>query len=77
MLAATGDIKLVQEWLGHSVLATTEGIYAKVLTHSKVRALDAYKAMWLNAARDAGIPVARDIQNRNHPETRTTSSVIH
>lgn len=77
MLAATGDIKLVQEWLGHSVLATTEGIYAKVLTHSKVRALDAYEAMWLNAARDAGIPVAGDIRDRNHPETGTTSSVIH
>lgn len=46
MLHATGDIKLVQEWLGHSALQTTADIYAKVLVKHKVGALGAFEARW-------------------------------
>ncbi|MBS7458849.1 tyrosine-type recombinase/integrase [Coralloluteibacterium stylophorae] len=33
LLELTGDIKLVQEWLGHKDIATTSKVYAHVLTH--------------------------------------------
>lgn len=46
MLHVSGDIKLVQEWLGHSAIQTTSGIYAKVLTNHKVAALGAFEARW-------------------------------
>ncbi len=43
LLRATRDIKLVQEWLGHTALKTTEGIYAKVLVDHKRSALEAFE----------------------------------
>lgn len=39
LLARTGDLKLIQEWLGHTKIETTASIYAKVLVETKVRAL--------------------------------------
>lgn len=47
LLRATRDIKLVQEWLGHTALKTTEGIYAKVLVDHKRSALRAFEAALL------------------------------
>ena len=47
MLQATGDIKLVQEWLGHSTLQTTADIYAKVLVIHKVKALRRFESRWV------------------------------
>jgi integrase len=41
LLEATGDLKLVQEWLGHSDIATTARNYAKVLTPRKAAAANA------------------------------------
>jgi integrase len=38
LLEAVGDIKLVQEWLGHSTIVTTARIYAHVPTHRLVGA---------------------------------------
>lgn len=46
ILQATGDIKLVQEWLGHSSLQTTADIYAKVLVQHKLKALSAFESSW-------------------------------
>lgn len=37
----TGDIKLVQEWLGHACLATTEAIYVKTTIGVKLRGVEA------------------------------------
>ena len=44
LLELTGDIKLVQEWLGHSCLQTTSDTYAKVMTRGRMRGLDALEA---------------------------------
>jgi len=47
MLAMTGDIKLVQEWIGHRDITTTARVYAKVLIGQKINgvtALEAYRA---------------------------------
>ncbi|MGW8273837.1 site-specific integrase [Xanthomonas axonopodis] len=46
LLARTGDLKLVQEWLGHTKIETTASIYAKVLVETKVRALNALQEGW-------------------------------
>ncbi|MBU6246273.1 MAG: site-specific integrase [Xanthomonadaceae bacterium] len=46
MLLATGDIKLVQDWLGHSSIQTTAQTYAKVLTKQKVAALTGFQTNW-------------------------------
>ncbi|MDO4708229.1 MAG: site-specific integrase [Pseudomonadota bacterium] len=40
MLEATGDIKLVQDWLGHSAIQTTSATYAKVMTGQKLAGLE-------------------------------------
>lgn len=66
MLRATGDIKLVQEWLGHSALQTTSDIYAKVLIGHKVNALKAFEAEW---AEKPSIPVSGEIRDNYLPET--------
>lgn len=55
MLQATGDIKLVQDWLGHSALQTTADTYAKVLVAHKVAALSAFETSW-NSALQCKIP---------------------
>jgi len=47
MLGMTGDIKLVQEWIGHRDITTTARVYAKVLIGQKlngVMALEEYRA---------------------------------
>jgi len=47
MLGMTGDIKLVQEWIGHRDITTTARVYAKVLIGQKINgvtALEAYRA---------------------------------
>lgn len=41
LLTAFGDIKLVQEWLGHTALVTTSAMYAHVQTSQMVRAAGA------------------------------------
>jgi len=46
LLSRTGDLKLVQEWLGHTKIETTAMIYAKVLVDTKVRALSALQTGW-------------------------------
>jgi len=46
LLAMTGDIKLVQEWLGHRDIKTTAQVYAKVLIGTKINgviALEEYR----------------------------------
>lgn len=45
LLEAVGDIKLVQEWLGHSTIATTARIYAHVPTHRLVDAAGALEKL--------------------------------
>jgi integrase len=49
LLEVVGDIKLVQEWLGHTTLQTTAGIYAHVQTPRLMGAADA-----LNRLRASG-----------------------
>ncbi|WP_235172469.1 tyrosine-type recombinase/integrase [Xanthomonas citri] len=49
LLARTGDLKLVQEWLGHTKIETTASIYAKILVDTKVRALSALQDGWNGA----------------------------
>jgi len=47
MLAMTGDIKLVQEWIGHRDITTTARVYAKVMIGQKINgvmALENYRA---------------------------------
>jgi len=47
MLGMTGDIKLVQEWIGHRDITTTARVYAKVLIGQKINgamALEAWRA---------------------------------
>jgi len=47
MLGMTGDIKLVQEWIGHRDITTTARVYAKVLIGQKINgvtALEEYRA---------------------------------
>lgn len=46
MLLATGDIKLVQDWLGHSSIQTTASVYAKVLVRHKLDAVASFQAGW-------------------------------
>ena len=50
LLEVVGDIKLVQEWLGHSVITTTARIYAHVPTHRMVAAADALGKLRENSA---------------------------
>lgn len=73
MLKATGDIKLVQEWLGHSAIQTTSKVYAKVLTDHKVAALSAFEGRWdqpLNSA-------PSQIQDRNIIRDRGVKALTH
>jgi integrase len=44
-LQALGDIKLVQEWLGHTTILTTATIYAHVAKRSLGRAASAMDAL--------------------------------
>jgi len=50
MLAATGDIKLVQEWIGHKDIRTTAKVYAKVLVNQKLNGFAALEAFQTQAA---------------------------
>jgi integrase len=45
LLQALGDIKLVQEWLGHTTILTTATIYAHVAKRSLARAASAMDAL--------------------------------
>ena len=74
MLQATGDIKLVQEWLGHTDIKTTSATYAKVLTDHKVAALKVFEEKW---ATGAGIPTTGSFRDRYSPETGTSPKVTH
>jgi|GEM_PF-653612 len=74
MLRATGDIKLVQEWLGHSALQTTSDIYAKVLIGHKVDALKAFEAEWTGTR---SIPETGEIRDGYVPETGIEKHVTH
>jgi len=44
MLQATGDIKLVQEWIGHRDIQTTASVYAKVMVGQKLTGRAALEA---------------------------------
>ncbi|WP_369933945.1 tyrosine-type recombinase/integrase [Xanthomonas tesorieronis] len=74
LLARTGDLKLVQEWLGHTKIETTAAIYAKVLVETKVRALSALQEGWNGASpipnpgtiQDSNISLKRDIEQTTH-----------
>ncbi len=66
MLRATGDIKLVQEWLGHSAIQTTSDIYAKVLIGHKVEALKAFEADWTGTS---SVPETSENRDSYLPET--------
>jgi len=42
--AVTGDIKLVQEWIGHRDTTTTARVYAKVLNGQKINGVTVLEA---------------------------------
>jgi len=44
MLAVTGDINLVQEWIGHRDMTTTARVYAKVLIGQKINGVTVLEA---------------------------------
>lgn len=46
LLSQTNNLKLVQDWLGHSKIDTTAGIYAKSMVGPKVAALEALQRNW-------------------------------
>lgn len=46
LLRTSGNIKLVQEWLGHSTLETTSSIYAKVQVDHMVDAMQTFDDRW-------------------------------
>lgn len=73
LLALTGDLKLVQEWLGHSTIDTTGDIYAKVMVGTKVSAVALLNA----AAGNATIPQEGENHDRDSPMTGMYSAVTH
>lgn len=60
LLRATGNIKLAQEWLGHSTLETTAGTYARVMVDQKVEALQAFEERWSRPAFPIPPPPSND-----------------
>ncbi|QGL66592.1 tyrosine-type recombinase/integrase [Stenotrophomonas maltophilia] len=50
LLLATGNIKLVQEWLGHRDIQTTSAVYAKVLAEQSLQGMSALEQFRLPAA---------------------------
>ncbi|CAD2254534.1 site-specific integrase [Xanthomonas arboricola] len=74
LLARTGDLKLVQEWLGHTKIETTATIYAKVLVDTKVRALSALQEGWNGAS---PIPDMGTIQDCNLSQDRDDRTLTH
>lgn len=63
LLQVTGNLKLVQEWLGHTKIETTGNIYAKVLIDTKIDALAALQAP--KAPGVPHIPTQEQFQDRN------------
>lgn len=53
LLLATGNIKLVQEWLGHRDIQTTSSVYAKVLAEQSLQGMSALEQFRLPAASNA------------------------
>ncbi|MEA9660701.1 tyrosine-type recombinase/integrase [Xanthomonas campestris] len=74
LLARTGDLKLVQEWLGHTKIETTASIYAKVLVDTKVRALSALQDGWNGAS---PIPDTGTIQDCNISHIGEIQALTH
>lgn len=59
LLLATGNIKLVQEWLGHRDIQTTSAVYAKVLAEQSLQGMSALEQFRLPAASNAPGDVPR------------------
>lgn len=74
LLEKTGDLKLVQEWLGHTKIETTGNIYAKVMSSRKVQALGLLEEGWNGMS-----PIAHSgqIQDRNPTQSRDVSTTRH
>lgn len=73
LLRMTGNLKLVQEWLGHTNIETTGNTYAKVMAESKLDAVDALQQNW-NVTQ---VPDAVSIQDRNPSQVRDNISTRH
>lgn len=74
LLELTGDIKLVQDWLGHTNLQTTSSIYAKVMTGSKLRGAAALEAFERQTRQ---VTDHSPFQDRNDSETGGRFNVRH
>lgn len=59
LLLATGNIKLVQEWLGHRDIQTTSTVYAKVLAEQSLQGMTALEQFRLPDASNAQGDVPR------------------
>lgn len=73
LLRLTGNLKLVQEWLGHTKIETTGNIYTKVLAESKTEAVDALSGNW----NGTHVPDTGSIQDRNPSQGRDVRVVRH
>lgn len=62
----THDIKLVQEWLGHACLATTEGTYVKTAIGVKLRGVNALNSAAEAAAQSYGRPPIAAMTSTGH-----------
>jgi len=73
LLRLTGNLKLVQEWLGHTKIETTGNIYTKVLAESKTDAVSALSGNW----NGNHVPDTVSFQDRNPSQGRDDSIVRH
>ncbi|WP_425601671.1 tyrosine-type recombinase/integrase [Dyella subtropica] len=69
LLEATGDLKLVQEWLSHGSIVVTAPTYAHVMTHRLVGAAEA-----LSRLRGAHFPVVEDSVTETNSNGKHESS---
>ncbi|WP_408953151.1 tyrosine-type recombinase/integrase [Lysobacter sp. Hz 25] len=74
LLNKTGNLKLVQEWLGHTKIETTGNIYAKALISTKVEALSALQGFTPGTS-----PIAetQSIQDHNSSHIRDNTITTH
>ena len=72
LLLATGNIKLVQEWLGHRDIQTTSAVYAKVLAEQSLQGMSALEQFRLPAASNGTGDVPRQGSIAKAESNRTT-----
>lgn len=73
LLERTGDLKLVQEWLGHTKIETTGNIYTKVMVSKQLAAVS-----FLDDDRQVSlVPKAGPFQDRNRSQDRDSTTVTH